>query len=229
MSTAAPRALILSGAGRYADPWHPFDQTSARIAAVLGAEGFDVEVATDVDSRMAELGDSDGHVVPDLVVVNIGEPGTPDAQAEARGRAGLLDYLASGGPLLVMHVSSTSLDGVPEWEQIVGGIWVRGTTMHPDFGLARIHVYPERHPIVAGIQDFSVLDEEYTYLRTDPKLVPLATHRHDGDEHPLIWAREYGRSRVVYDALGHDERSYDSPEHRLIIARAARWLIGALA
>jgi type 1 glutamine amidotransferase len=33
---------------------------------------------------------------------------------------------------------------------------------------------------------------------------------------------------VIYDALGHDERSYDSPGHREIIARAARWLVADL-
>ena len=28
--------------------------------------------------------------------------------------------------------------------------------------------------------------------------------------HPMIWAREHGAGRVVYDGLGHDARSYDS-------------------
>jgi hypothetical protein len=30
----------------------------------------------------------------------------------------------------------------------------------------------------------------------------------------------------VYDALGHDGASYDSPEHRAIVANAAAWLLG---
>jgi type 1 glutamine amidotransferase len=223
------RALILSGAGRYADPWHPFAETSARIAEILRAEGFDVEISEDVDARLAALG---GPQVPDLLVVNVGDPVLADPEhpeplAEKKGRDGLLAYLAMGRPLLAMHVSSTSLHGVPEWEDILGGIWVRGTTMHPDYSRARIRVYPERHPIVAGLADFEVEDERYTYLRTAPDLVPLAAHDHEGDEYPLVWARTYGDARIVYDALGHDSASYESATHRAIIANAARWLTRA--
>ncbi|MDQ1575582.1 MAG: uncharacterized protein QOH55_732 [Microbacteriaceae bacterium] len=215
-------ALILSGAGRFADPWHPFADTSAALADILRGEGFQVEIDERIDERMPDLRGVD------LLVVNLGEPDTLEPARDEPDRAGLLAYLASGSPILIMHVSSTSLPGVPEWESIIGGIWVRGTTMHPDQGLSEIRVYPERHEIVAPLGDFTVFDERYSYLRTAPELVPLATHEHDGIEHPLLWARTYGASRVVYDALGHDTRSYESAEHRAIIARAARWLVGEL-
>ena len=228
-----PRALILSGAGRYADPWHPFAATSARIADILRGEGVEVEIVEDVDARLAALGGGaagGAASTPGLLVLNIGDPALtdpehPEPEAERRARAGLLAHLAAGRSLLAMHVSSTSLRGVPEWEDILGGVWVRGTTMHPEYSRARIHVYPDRHPIVAGLGDFEVDDERYTYLRTAPDLVPLATHEHDGAEFPLLWARSYGDARVVYDALGHDEASYDSATHRAIVAAAARWLL----
>jgi len=32
----------------------------------------------------------------------------------------------------------------------------------------------------------------------------------------------------VYDALGHDERSYLSAPRRALVSRAARWLLGDL-
>jgi uncharacterized protein len=106
--------------------------------------------------------------------------------------------------------------------------------MHPDYGLSRIHVYPGRHPIAATAGDFELYDERYSYLKVADDVVPLATHMHDGIEHPILWARawdaaESAGARVVYDALGHDGRSYDSPVHREILARAARWLAGDLA
>ncbi|MFF2050059.1 ThuA domain-containing protein [Leifsonia sp. NPDC058194] len=219
------RALILSGAGRYADPWHPFPETSSRLAALLHGQGLDVEVSEDVDARMAALTDDD----PDLLVLNFGDPahtGTPDPEAEARGRAGLLAHLARGRPLLVSHVTSTSLRGIPEWEAVLGGVWVRDTTFHPDYGPATILVHPERDAIVAGLDDFAVTDERYTDLRVDPAVVALASHAHDGREHPLMWTRRYGpaQAKVFYDALGHDAASYDAPTHRQILERAVRWL-----
>jgi len=54
--------------------------------------------------------------------------------------------------------------------------------------------------------------------------VPLAAHDYGGQLHPLVWARHSGPARVVADALGHDARSFDSAEHRLLMARSATWL-----
>ena len=51
----ARRAVILSGAGRFADQWHDFAATSARIAGILSDAGFETEIAENVDERMADL------------------------------------------------------------------------------------------------------------------------------------------------------------------------------
>jgi uncharacterized protein len=227
-----PRALLLSGSGRYADPWHPFAATSARIAEVLEEDGITTTVTDDVDAALAALPGT----APDLLVVNIGAPDGPapeggdhapgDPAVDAAARAGLLAHLAEGRPLLALHVSSTSLHFVPEWEAILGGIWVRGTTMHPDYDRARVRVETDAHPIVAGIRDFDVDDERYSFLRVADDVRALAWHEHEGRRHPLLWAREHEGARVVYDALGHDAASYDSPEHRGIVARSASWLLG---
>ena len=53
---------------------------------------------------------------------------------------------------------------------------------------------------------------------------PIAEHEEDGMRHPLIWARELGHSRLVYDGLGHDARSYESTAHRELLIRALDWL-----
>jgi type 1 glutamine amidotransferase len=228
------RVLLVSGAGRYSDPWHPFAQTSERIAAVLRDAGLDVTVADDVDRAFARVSAD----APDLLVVNIGAadgqlaPGVaetpPDPVRDAETRDGLLGHLAAGRPLLAVHVSATSLGFVPEWESILGGIWVRGTTMHPDYGRARIHVETDAHPIVAGIGDFDTDDERYSWMRVDPTVNALAWQEHAGVSHPLLWTHEYQGTRVVYDALGHDAASYDSVESRELVARSALWLLGQL-
>ena len=230
----SPRVLLLSGAGRYSDPWHPFSETSARVAETLRDAGLDVAVSEEVDGALARLGAE----APDLLVMNIGaadgplasgvEEAPPDAARDAAARDGLLGHLAAGRPLLALHVSSTSLGFVPEWESILGGIWVRGTTMHPDYDRAHIHVETDTHPIVAGIGDFDTDDERYSWMRVDPAVQVLASQEHDGVPHPLLWTHAFQGARVVYDALGHDAASYNSPESRELVARSARWLLGAL-
>jgi Uncharacterized protein conserved in bacteria len=220
------RAVVVSGGSRYADPWHPFAVTSAALAEILTGLGLDVVVDDGPDTRLADLDDVD------LLVVNIGNPGqstSPAARvADGAARAGILAYRERGGPLLAMHSSITSLIAMPEWEEVLGAVWVRGVSMHPPIGRSHIRVYPGRHTIVHGQQDFELDDERYSLLRVGRKTIALASHELDGERHPLLWAHERDDARVVVDLLGHDARSYESAEHRALIARSARWLLGDL-
>jgi uncharacterized protein len=213
------RAVILSGGGAYGDPWHPFAATSERIAGILAGTGHDVEIAGDVAGRVADLRGCD------LLVVNAADGPPGDTSA---ARAGLLAALDRGLGVLAVHVGACTLLRLPEWESVTGAAWVSGQSTHPKTGPCRITTYPGRHPITEPVTDFDIVDERYAFLRTAPGLVPLAAHAYGGQPHPLLWARERGRARVVTDALGHDTRSYDSAAHRELISRAARWLTRTL-
>lgn len=213
------RSLILSGGGAYRDPWHPFAATSERLAGLLRALGHEVEVSESVADRVADLSGWD------LVVMNAAAGPPADNKAAADG---LRAALSRGIGVLAVHVGATTLLRLPDWESVTGTAWVSGQSMHPKPGPGRIITYPGRHPLCAPVPDFDIIDERYSYLRTAPDVVPLAAHEHGGVTHPLLWARELGRSRVVTDALGHDERSYDSAAHRELLSRAARWLTGDL-
>ncbi|WP_285240536.1 ThuA domain-containing protein [Pseudarthrobacter sp. MEB009] len=228
---ARPTALLLSGTGRYADPWHPFAETSAALADLLREAGFDAVLPPDVDAALAALADLPGADLPALLAINVGlprdgapSPGTPQAAA------GLSRWLRLGRPLLASHSSATSFTDLPEWEDGLGGRWIRGTSMHPDYGPAAISVRPESGPVVAGIPDFVLPDEKYSYLRTAPGITVHATHVHNGLDHPTVWSLERpgagsgGSGRTVYDALGHDAASYASPEHRRLLRQAIGWL-----
>jgi type 1 glutamine amidotransferase len=108
---------------------------------------------------------------------------------------------------------------------MLGGHWVRGRTMHPEQDLATILVRAGTHPIVRGLADFTVFDERYSYLHTNPGIAVLCEHQTVGQLHPIVWARESGLARVVYDGLGHDTRSYESPGHVELLRRVVGWLL----
>ena len=129
-----------------------------------------------------------------------------------------------------MHGASICFDDWPGWRDVLGGVWDWERSSHPPIGDApvRVSMTGVAHPIVDGLRDFDVVDEVYGFLDTVPDVKGLATSTHSGAAHPLVWAREVEGGRVVYDALGHDERSYEVPEHRALIQRAARWAVGAL-
>lgn len=96
--------------------------------------------------------------------------------------------------------------------------------MHPERDDAHVRLRP--HPVTAGLSDFTVFDERYSFLRVSRHSDVLATHELDGVEHPLVGVREAdGRlGRAAYDALGHDAASFDSAEHAALIGRLIGWL-----
>ena len=213
--------LIVSGSGAYADPWHPFADTSARLAALFESRGQRVRVDSEVESALLNVGSEQ------LVVINIGNPTSPPAEATMiEIEHALAVHLAGGGGLLAVHVSATSFTTMPRWPEIMGGHWVRGTSMHPPLDLARIHLHAGAHPVAGDGDDFEVLDERYSYLEVRDDVTVIGDHVHDDVVHPMIWAREHGAGRVVYDGLGHDTRSYDSADHRALLERALDWLVG---
>ena len=220
-------ALILSGSGRYADPWHPYAETSRELASLLEAAGFQTVIDGDVDARMARLDSAP----PDLLVLNVGDPALnfPDEPApedEERGRRGLLAYLDTGRPLLGVHAAITSFRGVPELQTILGGRWVRGRSHHPDYGPMTVSIDGDAASISDGLEDFPVEDELYSDLALEPDNLVLAAHPSSSGDVPLVWARTTGpqHARVVYDTLGHDTAAYRSAGHRDLLTRCIGWL-----
>jgi type 1 glutamine amidotransferase len=212
--------LIISGAGDYSDPWHQFGDTSQRLAEIIAGLGHGVMVSEAVEDALAEPGE------PDLIVINIGNPREPRPQSRIdAAEQGLDRHLQRGGALLGVHVSATSMTTMSRWSQMLGGHWVPGRTMHPEQGLFTVVVRSGAHPIVAGLDDFTVFDERYSYLHTNTDITVMCEQLTDGRLHPIVWARESRPARMVYDGLGHDTRSYESPGHVDLLRRAVEWLL----
>lgn len=218
---ATPRAVIASGTGRYADPWHPFAATSARIAAALRGDGWAVAVDDDVDHALAHL---DGI---DLLVVNAGDPWRegPDARAphaDPAADAGLRAAIARGIGLLAVHAALSSLRDHPAWREAIGGEWQPGRSWHPEIGRSVAHVVDPDHPVTEGMPDLELFDERYADLVVSADARVLAVHEVEGTRHPAIWVREQP-TRAVVSSLGHDERAYDAVAYVALLQRAARW------
>jgi type 1 glutamine amidotransferase len=212
--------LIISGAGYYSDPWHSFADTSQCLADSISGLGHQVVISERAEQALAEPGE------PDLIVVNIGNPQAPRPQSQIdAAQRGLARHLQRGGALLGMHSSAISMTSMQDWSSMLGGHWVPGHSMHPAQDLATIRVRVGAHPIVTGLADFTVFDERYCNLHTNPDITVLCEHDTDGRLHPIVWARESGLARVVYDGLGHDTHSYDSAGHVDLLHRAVGWLL----
>lgn len=214
-------AVILTGTGRYADPWHPFPATSAALATEAG---FDCEVLTAVDGTLAGLRTA---ALPDLVIANLGPARQDtDAAVERAARDGL-DRVLSEAPLLAVHMAVGAFPDAPAWERRLGARWIDGQSFHPEFGLFTVSRTDDAFPAVEASGAFPGADERYQSLRLSDDNRVLYTHRaEDGTEAPTVWVREAEGVRTAVDVLGHDPRSYESPEHRDVLGALMQWLVG---
>jgi type 1 glutamine amidotransferase len=225
------KGLLLAGAGRYADPWHRYPETSPLIRDILAGAGVQVEIDEDIDGRLADLRGVD------LLIVNAGDPTSgnggapaPDAATTRAARDGLDAFVARGGALLGIHAAAASLVDYPVWTRTLGARWIPGVSRHPPFGLTEVTVTSVRVERRCGfpvddIGDFSLYDERYIFLTVADDVTVVASHEYEGRRHPLLLTHVTGTSRAVYDALGHDVRAYASAAHRALLVRAAKWLL----
>lgn len=211
-------AVLLSGGGDFVDPWHPFAETAALIAEVLAELDVRTKVVDTAAAFAAALGSG-----ARLAVVQASNDFAPTPHDGVVIDA-LATHLGAGRPLLAVHSAACLFVDRPEWERMLGGRWVPELSYHPELGPARASLAP--HPITEGLAEVEVVDERYTALRVSPDAEVLAWHEEAGARHPLAWAR-HGDARVVYDALGHDARSYESPTRRALLAAEVRWLLAA--
>jgi len=223
------QAIIYSGADRYDGKFHDHAATSQRIAEILREIDIDARIRS-FRPRYIRAEDLEG---TDLVILNVahGQQGPDDADDAAWADAWqtIDTYVQHGGPLMLRHLSSAIFAHDPGWKHRIGGVWLPGTSMHPPISDAIVTVRTDAHPIVAGLSDFAIYDEMYSFLQTDPAITVLATHTFEGVEHPLIWATDAAGNRVVYDAIGHGVEAFESAGAVELLKREARWLTNGAA
>ncbi|UFU07842.1 ThuA domain-containing protein [Ruania halotolerans] len=236
MSQQDTTAVVVSGAGRYADPWHDFEGTSAVLATQLHALSIHTQVLV-----AGEAEPPAGTV--DLIVVNAGGGSTPtpvsDTEEDVRARA-LRDWVLAavgrGVPVLATHTGSNAFYEDDRWARALGGRWVPKQTghprpsWHPPRGRATVAVPETGHPITAGLPaELAIDDERYSDLEVHEDSVVLLEHTEDGVRHSMSWAAESVpglRGRAVYDGLGHDVTACREPARITMLTRELDWLLG---
>jgi type 1 glutamine amidotransferase len=226
------RNLVIHG-GIY----HPFAESAAALAAALLDCGIESELTDDVEGGLARLaaGGYDQLTVYALrwrmldhekyapfrsqYAMTLSEP----------GRDAIEGFVTGGGALLALHTATICFGEWPGWGEILGARWRWGQSFHPPEQRVHVHVEDGRHPITTGIADFEVDDEIFHDLEPTARWQPLLSARATPESaaQPLLWAREHGAGRVVYDALGHSADSIRHPMHRRILQQSARWLCGS--
>ncbi|HVR76150.1 MAG TPA: ThuA domain-containing protein, partial [Planctomycetota bacterium] len=222
------RALILTG---YNHPAHEWRSVTAALLGVLEQDPRAVvEVTEEPEDLAAPRLQTYG-----LLVLNYSNWDRPGLSAAAK--EGLLEYLAGGGGLAVIHFANGAFNHTlpakdSDWEEyrtrIVRRVWMHGDggSGHDAFAPFRVVITSLLHPITRGLQPFDTEDELYFEQKGDLPIEPLATARSKvtGRDEPMAWAYEHGKARVFQTVLGHSDVSVRRAG--ALIRRGSVWAAG---
>jgi putative membrane-bound dehydrogenase-like protein len=131
----------------------------------------------------------------------------------------LLEYVAGGRGLVVLHCGSYCFLNSAKYVALVGGQFRSHGT-----GEFNTEVKQSDHPIMQGLKPFRTWDETYVHHRHNERDRIVLQVRQEGErEEPWTWVRSEGRGRVFYTAYGHDARTWNQPEFQALVERGIRW------
>jgi type 1 glutamine amidotransferase len=154
---------------------------------------------------------------------------TCDLMPTVEEAAAIRAFLESGGKWLALHGTNSILvflenglvdapDSRPDVMEMLGTQF----KAHPPIGPFRVEVVNPDHELTRGIADFDVVDELYLSHTTAP-IDTLMQTRFEGEATgfseaqwaetvvPILYTRDIGKGRIVYNALGHCRGHYDLP------------------
>jgi putative membrane-bound dehydrogenase-like protein len=190
---------------------HRPGERARQVLPVLAANGIDLfytDEPADLDPEVLDRYDA-------LVLYN-NHPlvGRPELNA-------LLDFVAGGHGLVVVHCASASFQNSEEFISLVGAAF----KSHGTGTFRAVRVEPE-HPAIEGVPVFESWDETYVHAKHNPDRTVLEVRREGDHDEPWTWVREYGEGRVFYTAWGHDERTWGVEGFQELLGRGIRWSSG---
>ncbi len=210
------KKIFISG-----DPTHPLFHRYQNVSSQLESiyDGYEIAVI----SEHYETFETQDYQKYDLAVLYtdhwIDKTGTTHSQVQA-----LLDYIAQGGALLLIHNLDLGVD--PALAQMIGA-----RLRHPlkdQGGLRKLvfHADPS-HPAAEGVEVFTLEDERFPvdYAPFCPRNVFLTAEAEDGTVTDAGWSVEFGKGRLIYLMPGHLPSAFDDLSMRKLIRQSSEWLM----
>jgi len=164
-----------------------------------------------------------------------------DLDMDDSQKADLLSFVRDDGKGFIgIHSATITFLSWPEYGKMIGGCF----DGHPwgefdaplvveDAGFPGMGHLPGRFRLkdeIYQIKDFS-RDNVRVLLRLDAGKIDLSrkgVRRKDGD-FAVIWARSYGKGRVLYNGLGHRRDVWDRPDIERMWLEMVQWSMGIIA
>ena len=157
---------------------------------------------------------------------------TGDKAVEERLKTNLLDFVSGGKGIIGIHAATDTYKGWKEYNEMMGGAFVK----HPwgSGDTVKVKNLDPKHPVNAAFkgEGITLKDEIYKFrsdtastterrmlLALDPKGTDMSKDTDDlRSLYPIAWLDTWGKGRVFYCSLGHNDEIYMNPvvmEHYL--------------
>jgi type 1 glutamine amidotransferase len=152
-------------------------------------------------------------------------------------KAALMSFVKEDGKgFLGTHSATDTFYKWPEYGEMIGGYF----NDHPWHQKVRVMVEDHDFPATKHFPpSFEITDEIYQFkeysrdrvrvlMSLDPNSVDLTNkrvHRTDKD-FAVTWVRNFGKGRVFYSSLGHEEQVWDRPDIQQMWLEAVKWAMG---
>jgi type 1 glutamine amidotransferase len=210
------KVLIVTGFDVGAHKW----EESAKLNQTIlqASDRFDVAISTDKEVFASpKLSDYD------VLVLNFGFWDEPEPSDKAK--AGLISYVKGGGNIVALHFACSSFQNWKEYGDMLGRVWVKGVGGHGPYGAFTVKIKDTNHPVMKGLKDFTTEDELYAKLSGDAEIQVLATADSEwsGKTEPIVFAKPFGKGRVLQNVLGHGLDSKKNPAYQQLLRRSVEW------
>lgn len=144
-----------------------------------------------------------------------------------------VELLKQGIGLVSLHHNMGAHQDWSEFHKIIGGHFCTKDTVidgkpyktaswDHDQDL-NVTVVDPKHFITRGLKDFTIHDETYKGYWVSPNVRVLLKTDHPKNSPELAWVGEFGKSRVFYLMLGHDNQAWKNPAFTELLTRGIRW------
>ncbi|OGJ90815.1 MAG: hypothetical protein A2350_07215 [Candidatus Raymondbacteria bacterium RifOxyB12_full_50_8] len=221
--------LILSGGGA-----HDFRETSIILSTILEKVGITSEIDEDL-----KILDKKQLMEFDLITLNCMKfaltkeknsryydewfPSSYCLLSDA-AKNNLIDFFAIERGLLGLHTATICFDNWDEFSEILGARWVWGASSHAPVQNHTMIIKDKAHAITKGLEDFVMYDELYMYSKMCSPFTTLVEADWEKRRHPIMWVKSYKNARICYNALGHEEKSFQNRGFQTLIQRSALWI-----
>ncbi|MGQ9462447.1 MAG: ThuA domain-containing protein [Candidatus Fervidibacter sp.] len=166
-----------------------------------------------------------------IMFYTTGELPMTDAQKQA-----FLDFIRNGKGFIGIHSATDTFYKWPEFGELIGGYFAG----HPWHQTVRAIVEDKEHPATKHLGDvWELKDEIYTFrnwsrdkvrvlLSLDPTSVDISKGNRPDQDYALAWCRYYGKGRVFYTALGHEEYLWRDEKFLQHLLGGILWAMGVL-